>query len=83
MNTSLKNHIVPASISGVSILSLETHRDTRGSLTEIYRQSWCDTQHVQWNHVNNEANILRGVHVHPLHKDFLIVLFGELGLVSK
>ncbi len=64
---------------GVKIYTLETHRDERGSLTEVFRNSWCHEQHfLQWNYFTNEANVLRGVHVHPVHTDYLIILTGSI-----
>jgi dTDP-4-dehydrorhamnose 3,5-epimerase len=62
---------------GVTLRSLERHRDERGSLTEIFRASW-DTgvDAVQWNYAESEARVLRGVHVHVKHIDYLILLRG-------
>ncbi len=63
---------------GVHLRSLQTNRDRRGSLTEIFRASW-DTalDPMQWNYVESEANVLRGVHVHVKHSDYLILLRGR------
>ena len=62
---------------GVTLRSLERHSDERGSLTEIFRGSW-DTgvDAVQWNYAESEARVLRGVHVHVKHVDYLILLRG-------
>ncbi len=58
---------------------LTSHCDSRGKLTELYRQEWPGASQLrQWNYVRNEANVLRGMHVHPLHSDFIIVLEGEM-----
>jgi dTDP-4-dehydrorhamnose 3,5-epimerase len=61
------------------IISLATHGDNRGQLTEIFRQDWPDVPSpVQWNFVHSNANVLRGVHVHVTHSDFLVALTGRI-----
>jgi dTDP-4-dehydrorhamnose 3,5-epimerase len=63
---------------GVSLRSLQTHRDERGSLTELFRASWvAGIDVVQWNYSESEARVLRGVHVHVKHADYLILLRGR------
>lgn len=58
---------------------LSTHRDSRGALTEIFRQDWVDSPlAVQWNLVQSEANVLRGVHLHVKHFDYLVVIKGHM-----
>ena len=66
---------------GVSVRSLQIHHDERGSLTEFFRASW-DTgiDVVQWNYSESEARVLRGVHVHVKHADYLIVLRGRASI---
>lgn len=66
---------------GVSVRSLQTHHDERGSLTELFRASW-DTgfEVVQWNYSESQAGVLRGVHVHVKHADYLIVLRGRASI---
>lgn len=57
---------------------LEPHRDDRGTFVELYRREWetgVDT--VQWNAVHTDAGVLRGVHVHPRHDDYLTVIRGR------
>ncbi|HEY3026602.1 MAG TPA: dTDP-4-dehydrorhamnose 3,5-epimerase family protein [Pyrinomonadaceae bacterium] len=63
---------------GVIRRSLQTCHDERGSLTELFRASW-DTgmEVVQWNYAESEAGVLRGVHVHARHADYLILLRGR------
>ncbi len=53
------------------------HPDSRGAFTELYRQEW-DTSidPIQWNLVRSHANVLRGVHVHIKHWDYLIISSG-------
>ena len=63
--------------SGVSLLPLTPHADDRGVFTELFRTSWDPgLAPVQWNVVRSEANVLRGVHVHRRHTDYLIVVAG-------
>jgi dTDP-4-dehydrorhamnose 3,5-epimerase len=64
--------------AGVRVRSLTMHRDPRGVFTEIFRQEW-DTgvAPIQWNAVSSAAGVLRGVHVHIRHDDYLIVLHGR------
>ena len=61
------------------IEALKTHADDRGELTEIFRHEWDPTLGlVQWNAVESRAGVLRGVHVHPRHDDYLVLLRGRL-----
>lgn len=63
----------------IQIVTLSTLRDRRGSLTEIFRQEWVNSAvPVQWNCVQSEANVLRGVHVHVKHVDYLVVIQGRM-----
>ena len=65
--------------SGVNLTSLKTHSDSRGDLTEIFRNEWQDSHEpVQWLVSRTEANALRGVHVHARHWDYYCVVAGEL-----
>jgi dTDP-4-dehydrorhamnose 3,5-epimerase len=63
---------------GVILRSLQTHHDERGALSELFRASW-DTQvePLQWNFAESEARVLRGVHIHANHADYLILLRGH------
>lgn len=66
---------------GVILRDLVSHRDERGSLAEMFRSSWVgDEAFLQWNFVDSNCNTLRGVHVHPVHSDYLVVLQGILML---
>ena len=61
------------------LIPLATHRDTRGALTEIFRRDWPDVvAPVQWNFVRSERNVMRGVHVHVTHVDYLVALQGRM-----
>lgn len=61
--------------------NLTTHSDHRGALTEIFRKEWqTGIEPVQWNFVHSQPNVLRGVHVHVLHTDYLICVGGIMVL---
>src|SRR5947207_15698975 len=65
-------------IEGVRILNLTTHEDDRGALTEVFRDlPGIDLAPVQWNYVRSHAGVLRGVHAHVRHTDYLILLEGS------
>lgn len=69
---------------GVVWRELKTHADQRGDLTELFRAEWqSGPAPVQWNFVRSKANVLRGVHVHPRHDDYLIVLQNRMILGLK
>lgn len=58
--------------------ALAPHRDDRGTFLELYRAEWeTGVEPVQWNAVDTEAGVLRGVHVHPCHDDYLTVVRGR------
>jgi dTDP-4-dehydrorhamnose 3,5-epimerase len=59
------------------LLPLVPHRDERGTFLELYRKEWQPgVDSVQWNAVETERGVLRGVHVHPRHDDYLTVIRG-------
>ena len=64
--------------SGTRIHPLATHADERGAFTELFREEW-DTgvSPVQWNAVASAAGVMRGVHVHVRHGDYLTVVSGR------
>jgi len=70
-------------IAGLTARSLGAHRDDRGSLTEIFRDSWFDDHPVQWNLVRSEKRVFRGVHGHFRHRDYLLVLEGSMTVGLK
>ena len=52
--------------------------DDRGALTEVFREvPGLDISPVQWNYVRSNKGVLRGVHAHVRHTDYLIVLEGS------
>ena len=63
---------------GVERIPLTPHRDGRGVFTEVFRASWeLDVSPAQWNLVSSSANVLRGVHAHWRHSDYLVVARGR------
>jgi dTDP-4-dehydrorhamnose 3,5-epimerase len=66
---------------GVLVRPLVPHGDERGSLAEVFRADWTPSGALrQWNLVQSLGNVMRGVHVHPQHADYLLVLSGTLML---
>jgi len=64
---------------GVRLLPLTTFADARGDFTEIFRQQWHEAPPpVQWNMSRSGSSVLRGVHVHALHWDYLCVVTGDM-----
>jgi dTDP-4-dehydrorhamnose 3,5-epimerase len=62
----------------VRLTPLVPHDDDRGRFVELFRREWeTDVEPIQWNAVDSEAGVLRGVHVHPCHDDYLIVVRGR------
>ena len=65
--------------AGVAILDLVPNRDRRGIFTELYRESWgVPDRFPQWNLVLSNAGVLRGVHIHRRHADYLLVAQGRV-----
>ena len=59
---------------GVRLRALPTFSDARGMLAEFFRADWPEAiAPVQWVTVVSAANVLRGVHVHVRHSDWLVV----------
>jgi dTDP-4-dehydrorhamnose 3,5-epimerase len=64
--------------AGVRLVLLHMHADDRGVFTELFRQSWFDElTPLQWNVVRSEPDVLRGVHVHLRHADYVTVVSGR------
>ena len=64
--------------SGAVLITLTPHVDDRGAFTELYRVSWePGVVPAQWNAVRSDANVLRGVHVHRRHTDYLTLVAGR------
>ena len=63
--------------AGVEVHALRPYADERGVFTELLREEWGLARPVQWNAVRSEAGVLRGVHLHPRHDDYLTVVAGR------
>ena len=64
---------------GVILKKLKKLKDDRGSLMEIFRTEWSyGIEPVQWNFVKSAAQVLRGVHLHLVHSDYLVLLEGSI-----
>jgi dTDP-4-dehydrorhamnose 3,5-epimerase len=63
----------------VALRPLVPRHDRCGSLTELYRRQWPGAPDVvQWSLTESEAGVLRGVHVHARHADWIVVLGGAV-----
>jgi dTDP-4-dehydrorhamnose 3,5-epimerase len=63
---------------GTRLRPLDAHADERGVFTELYRVEWeAGAEPVQWNAVWSEPGVIRGVHVHIRHEDYLTVPVGR------
>ena len=72
-------HAKAAAVSlDIELIGLHANTDARGGLTEIFREDWVRARAVQWNLVRSEANVLRGVHVHVLHEDYVVPIAGRI-----
>lgn len=69
---------------GVLVTPLHAHHDARGVFTELYREEWeLGPRPLQWNVAHSVANVLRGVHTHADHYDYLVVAAGAMVLGLK
>ena len=65
-------------IAGVTVRAFEPIDDFRGGLSEIHKDDWkLAPRPVQWDLLSTRASVLRGVHVHRLRWDYIIVLDGH------
>jgi dTDP-4-dehydrorhamnose 3,5-epimerase len=64
-------------LPGVKLTKLARCDDSRGSVMEIYREVAAVERSVQWNVYWSAEGVLRGMHSHIRHTDYLILLEGE------
>jgi dTDP-4-dehydrorhamnose 3,5-epimerase len=70
--------------AGVTRHGLSPAADARGSFTEIFRETWpLGIRPLQWGLLQSRAGVLRGVHVHPRHDEFILVAVGAMLLGLK
>lgn len=63
------------------MIDLVEHRDNRGTFTELFRVEWTNQPApLQWNRVCSNQHVLRGVHVHPTHFDYLTLVEGQASI---
>lgn len=63
---------------GVIVRALQRHADERGSLIESHRASWGHGAPAQFNLVVSAPGVLRGVHLHFVHTDQLVMAHGRM-----
>lgn len=77
-------HDIGSVIDGVRVRRLQPNVDVRGSLSEVHRDSWeLAPRPVQWDFIVSRAGTMRGVHVHRLRWDFVVVLEGHATIGLK
>jgi dTDP-4-dehydrorhamnose 3,5-epimerase len=63
---------------GARVIPLTPQADGRGALTELFRQEWrTGFDLIQFNLVESDARVLRGVHLHVRHDDYLVLARGR------
>lgn len=73
-----------SSIAGVSRIRLVANVDQRGSLTEVFRKSWdARADPLQWNLLASNARVLRGMKMHFVHADLVVLVAGRALLVLR
>ncbi len=65
-------------IHGVQLRRLAMNRDARGCFTELYSNAWgLPIEPVQWSLVASRAKVLRGMHLHLRHDEYIVVVQGR------
>jgi len=65
-------------LDGVNLRLLEEQRDTRGSFTEVYCDTWAlPIVPAQWSIVRSVAATLRGMHLHIRHSEYFLCISGS------
>lgn len=68
-------------IDGVRLRALDMHKDDRGWFTEFFRSEWdSGIEPAQWSIVRSEGGVLRGMHLHRRHEEFVLVVQGRLSI---
>jgi dTDP-4-dehydrorhamnose 3,5-epimerase len=66
---------------GVAMRPLRMHSDDRGRVGEIFRAEWLTgAAPLQWSMTASEGSVMRGVHLHLRHDDYIVVLQGDVQL---
>jgi dTDP-4-dehydrorhamnose 3,5-epimerase len=65
-------------IHGVQLRRLAMNRDARGCFTELYSNAWgLPIEPVQWSLVASSRKVLRGMHLHLRHDEYIVVVQGR------
>jgi dTDP-4-dehydrorhamnose 3,5-epimerase len=65
-------------IADVTVRRCDPIEDLRGSLCEVHHDDWTlAPRPLQWDVVRSKASVLRGVHVHRLRWDYIVVVDGH------
>ena len=65
-------------IDGVMCRSLEMNHDSRGCFTEVFSRNWgLPIEPVQWSIVASRPKVLRGMHFHRRHDEYIIIVRGR------
>lgn len=68
-------------LEAVRLRKLKMHKDNRGWFTEFFRDDWDNgIEPVQWSIVRSEGGVLRGMHLHRRHEEFVLVIAGRLSV---
>ena len=60
-------------IAGLFIAELQSHGDSRGRFTELYRKEWFPQrcwENLQWSRSESQKGTLRGLHYHQKQVDY-------------
>jgi dTDP-4-dehydrorhamnose 3,5-epimerase len=65
-------------LHGLELRPLTMNCDSRGVFTEIFCDSWkLPIAPVQWSLVTSKARVLRGMHLHVRHDEYITVIQGR------
>jgi dTDP-4-dehydrorhamnose 3,5-epimerase len=68
-----------SSIDGVQLGALEPKHDERGTFTEMFADHWnCGVDAVQWSLVQSVEGVLRGMHLHERHDEYVTIVSGRM-----
>jgi dTDP-4-dehydrorhamnose 3,5-epimerase len=71
-------------IHGVQLVPFSVSRDSRGSLSEVFRSDAHGGFSLhQWNWVDSRANVLRGMHAHLRYDEVYVVVKGRMFFLLK
>jgi dTDP-4-dehydrorhamnose 3,5-epimerase len=78
MASTLATADASGALHGVQRRPLTVHRDARGSFTEMFCDGWgLPIRPEQWSLVASKARVLRGMHLHQRHDEYVAVVQGR------